>query len=290
MLEMLLNPKMAERKPWTMFFVGLFYGLISVLLVNVFFSNNPVFSKYSSLLVIMFTVMLSLPFVYFTIRLEKEKGYREEGFFFKSHGRALMSLIWLFIGFVVAFSLMYILFPGVVGNSFDAQIEQYCLINAPTQTQECVSKYVGMAQNGITGSAMSGFSASKDYAMDILVNNIYVLIFCLLFSLLFGAGAIFILAWNASVIATAIWIFSKSSIENFPIAFSRYMIHGIPEIAAYFTAALAGGIISIALIRHDFNDKRFWDTIRDSLNLIVLAVLLIIFSAGFEAFITPRIF
>ena len=126
--------------------------------------------------------------------------------------------------------------------------------------------------------------------MDILVNNIYVLIFCLLFSLLFGAGAIFILAWNASVIATAIWIFSKYSIENFPMAFGRYMIHGVPEIAAYFTAALAGGIISIALIRHDFDDDRFWDTIKDSLNLILLAVLLILFSAGFEAFITPRLF
>ena len=65
-----------------------------------------------------------------------------------------MSLIWLFVGFVVAFSLMYILFPGVVGNSFDAQIEQYCLINAPTQTQECVSRYVGLSEDLITGNAM----------------------------------------------------------------------------------------------------------------------------------------
>jgi len=290
MLEMLLNPKMAERRPWEMFFVGLFYGLISILLVHVFFANNPIFSKYASLMVIMFTVMLSLPFVYFTIRSEEEKGYREGGFFFKSHGKALMSLTWLFIGFVVAFSLMFILFPNIVGNSFDAQIEQYCMINAPAQMEECVSKYVRVAPSTITGSVSAGFAASKEYATNILVNNIYVLIFCLLFSLLFGAGAIFILAWNASVIATAIWIFSHSSIQNFPSAFARYMIHGIPEIVAYFTAALAGGIISIALIRHDFSDKRFWDTIKDSLNLIALAVLLILFSAAFEAFITPRLF
>jgi uncharacterized membrane protein SpoIIM required for sporulation len=68
------------------------------------------------------------------------------------------------------------------------------------------------------------------------------------------------------------------------------MIHGLPEIAAYFTAALAGGIISIALIRHDFNDERFWSTIRDSVNLILLSVLLVLFAAGVEVFITPMIF
>ena len=283
MLEMLLNPKAAERRPWEMFFVGLFYGAVSLILVNIFFSSNPIFSKYSSLLVIMFTVMLSLPFVYFTIRLEEEQGYKEGGFFFKSHGRALASLIWLFLGFVVAFSLMYMLLPEFVGRSFEAQIEQYCMINAPTQFQECVSKYVG-----ITGNVISG--TTRDYALSILVNNIYVMIFCLIFSLLFGAGAIFILAWNASVIATAIWIFSKSSIQNFPSAFMRYMIHGLPEIAAYFTAALAGGIISVALIKHDFRDERFWNTIKDSVNLILLALALIVLAAVVEAFITPMLF
>jgi len=285
MLEMLLNPRAAERRPWKMFFVGLFYGIVSILLVNLFFSNNPVFSDYSSILVIMFAVMLSLPFFYFMIRLEEEEGYRDKGFFLKGYGKAITSLMWLFVGFVVAFSLMYMLFPGLVGKCLNAQIEQYCVINAPNQVQECVSKYLGSSPSGITGMA-----TSKDYAINIFVNNIYVLMFCLVFSILFGAGAIFILAWNASVIAAAIWIFSKSAIGNFPSAFFRYMIHGLPEIAAYFTAALAGGVISIALIRHDFRDERFWKTIKDSLNLVLLSVLLIIFATLVEAFVTPMFF
>jgi len=48
----------------------------------------------------------------------------------------------------------------------------------------------------------------------------------LLFSLVFGAGAIFILAWNASVIAGAIGIFTKQSLLEIPIGLARYMIHG----------------------------------------------------------------
>lgn len=279
-----MNPKSAERKPWEMFFVGLFYAAVSLLFVNWFFSNNPVFSRYSSLLVIMFTVMLSMPFVYFVIKMEEEKGYKENGFFFKGHGRAIASFIWLFIGFVVAFSVMYILFPSMVGQNFNAQIEQYCVINAPSQLQECIAKYSGEIGREITGNA------TKEYAFNILINNIYVMIFCLIFSLLFGAGAIFILAWNATVIATAIWIFSKSSMENFPAAFWRYMIHGIPEISAYFIAALAGGIISISLIRHDVRDEKFWDTIKDSVNLIVLAIGILVLATLIETFITPRLF
>jgi uncharacterized membrane protein SpoIIM required for sporulation len=57
------------------------------------------------------------------------------------------------------------------------------------------------------------------------------------FSLIFGAGAIFVLAWNASVIAAAVGIFSKN-IGNLPLGIARYMIHGIPEITAYFVAAV----------------------------------------------------
>jgi uncharacterized membrane protein SpoIIM required for sporulation len=52
--------------------------------------------------------------------------------------------------------------------------------------------------------------------------------------LIFGAGAIFILAWNASVIAAAIGIFANSDLSKLPMGVMRYMIHGIPEIGAYF--------------------------------------------------------
>ena len=114
--------------------------------------------------------------------------------------------------------------------------------------------------------------------------------FTLVFSLIFGAGAIFILAWNASVIAAAIGIFSKSSLSNLPLGIIRYMIHGIPEIGSYFTGALAGGIISIAIIKHDLKSEKFWIILQDSLNLIILAVVLLIIAALIEVFITPILF
>ncbi|MEM2956099.1 MAG: stage II sporulation protein M [Candidatus Pacearchaeota archaeon] len=282
MLEIILNPKKAERRPWELFFVGFFYAAISLLMVNWLFAGNPVFSKHMSILVVTFTVMLSIPFMYYTIKIEEERGIFEDNKFtlLKGHSRAISAFLWLFLGFLIAFSLFYIIFPEFVGNNFQAQIEQYCIINMPFRFNECVS-------NAITANALS-VGGSK--IIDILTNNFYVLLFCLIFSLVFGAGAIFILAWNATVIATAIGIFAKSSMTNMPAAIFRYMIHGLPEIAAYFIAALAGGIISICLIRYDIKDQRFWRTMADSLNLILISIIILIIAAFIEVFITPKIF
>jgi len=286
MLEMLLDPRRARRRPWEMVFVGMFYAGLSILLANWLFSGNPVFSKHISILTITFTVMFTIPFFYFLIRTEEKKD-GEKGFLIKEHGKAISALMWLFIGFVIAYSLAYMMFPASVGETFQAQIEQYCSINMPSNVDGCVSKYADV----VTGKfGLSGAITLKEHAMNILINNIYVLIFSIIFSLLFGAGAIFILAWNASVIAAAIGIFSQASLSKLPVALSRYMIHGLPEIGAYFIAALAGGIIGVALIRYNIKSHKFWDTLSDSINLILLAVILLIIGALIEVFITPRLF
>jgi len=118
----------------------------------------------------------------------------------------------------------------------------------------------------------------------------YVLIFTLVFSLIFGAGVIFILAWNASVIGAAIGIFTNSSLKALPLGLLRYMIHGLPEIAAYFLVALAGGLVSIAVIKHESGTDKFWGVLQDSLNLIILAIVVLFLAALMEVFVTPLLF
>ena len=284
MLEMLIKPKNAERHPWEMFFVGIFYASISVLLVNWIFSQDAVLAKYSGVLVVTFTVMLSLPFMYYLIKLEEKKDLVYSGMFrmMKEHSKALAALLWLFLGFVVAFSFWYIVLPSQ--HSFSAQIETYCLINRPNNLDDCIKMYTEGKVKATT------FLTAKERVFAIFANNIYVLIFTLIFSLVFGAGAIFVLAWNASVIAAAIGIFTKSELSYLPLGVAKYMIHGLPEIAAYFIVAMAGGIVGIAVIRHDTKSDKFWNIMQDSLNLIILAVIVLFIAALIEVFITPALF
>ena len=282
-LELILNPKRSERRPWEMVLVGFIYSALSVLLVNFVFSKDPVLAKYSGIFVVTFTVMFCIPFFYYMLKLEEEKDTQIEGSFklIKEHWKAVYSLLWLFVGFIIGFSILFI----VIGNTdnFRAQIETFCLINSPSNFESCTSQY------GVGGTA-TGFAISVQYLGGIFTNNLYVLIFTIVFSILFGAGGIFVLAWNATVISAAVVIFAKSDLLKVPLALSRYLIHGLPEIAAYFIGTLAGGIIGMAIIKKEFKTDKFWNILHDSLLLIILAIIILVVAAGIEVFITPKIF
>ncbi|MBI5148119.1 stage II sporulation protein M [Candidatus Pacearchaeota archaeon] len=284
MFEMLINPREAERRPTNLFFVGLLYASLSLFLVDWIFLRDSVLSKYSSLLVVMFTTIFSLPFMYYIIRFAeiKEVLHGKGRTLFKEHGKAILPLLFLFFGFIVAFSFWYIVLPNeIVSANFNAQIEQYCAINSPSEIQNCLKE----STSGITGNVISGF----DNTYAIFLNNIYVLIFVLIFSLAFGAGAIFILVWNAGVIATAIGLIIRNSTGSISNLIG-YSIHGIPEIAAYFIAALAGGILSVAVIRRDFRSERAFDMALDFVSLIAIALIVLLIAAFLEVFISPSFF
>jgi len=287
MLESLINPKRAERGPWKMLLIGILYGSLSILLVKLFFSSDAVLSKFSGLMVVTFCVMFSLPFMYYIIKREEKQDEEIEGLLhvWKAHRKAIFALIWLFLGFVIAFSFWHIVLKDP--NMLNAQIETYCMINSPSDIESCFKQYsIGGASSDITGAYISKVGRF----FSILENNIYVMIFTLIFSLIFGAGAIFVLAWNASVIAGAIGIFTQYKLIEIPLGLSRYMIHGLPEIAAYFITALAGGILGIGFIRNGIKSKKFVRVLENVVILIFVSLIILVLAGLIEVYFTPLLF
>lgn len=285
MLESLINPKKLEKGPWKMFFIGLLYASLSLLLVQLFFGGDPVLVKYSGLIVVTFCVMFSLPFMYFIIKQEEDQDEKIEGLrsVWRVHKDAIYSFVWLFVGYVIAFSFWYLVLAD--SSLLNAQLETYCMINSPRNIQGCVQQYSIGQSLSPTGSAVG-----MGRFLSILENNIYVLIFTLIFSLIFGAGAIFILAWNATVIASAIGIFTNYKISQIPMGLVRYMVHGIPEIGSYFIAALAGGILGTGLMRNGIRDKKFYHVLENVILLLFLAVVVLIISGIMEVYLTPLLY
>ncbi len=284
MLESLINPKRVEKGPWKMFFIGLLYGSLSLLLVHLFFSKDAILSQYSGIIVVTFCVMFSLPFMYFIIKKEEEEDEEVEGFLsvWNAHKDAIYALMWLFLGFVIAFAFWYILLQNNL--LFNAQIETYCMINSPGNIENCVSEY------SFSGNVILAGATKELRFLSIIENNIYVMIFTLIFSLIFGAGAIFILAWNASVISSAIGIFTQYKISEIPLGIARYMIHGFPEIAAYFITALAGGMFGFGIIKHGFKNKRFIKVLENVALLLFLSIIILVIAALIEVYLTPILF
>ena len=276
-LESLINPKKLEKKPWEMFFLGIVYASFSFLL------SWWVFKEYVSIVMVTLTAICSVPLIHNTILVEARKtdSSQKELWLIKEHGKAVSAFTFLFLGFTVAFLIFFTILPAdTVQNVFKIQID--------TISQ-------------ITTSPTGQFISTFGNIGAILLNNLKILIFCFLLSFFFGSGSIFILTWNASVVAAAIGIFIRNNIMSqlgpniatyshiISMGVLKYMTHGIIEIVAYFVGALAGGIISIAVIRHDFKSDRFKKSLLDSTDIIVISIVLLFVAALIEVFVTPLI-
>ena len=165
--ESLINPKRAEKKPWEMFFIGLLYASLSVILVKWIFIQDAVLTNYSGILIVTFTVMFSLPFMYHAIKDEEQKDLETSGLtrLLLEHGKALKMFLWLFLGFIVAYSFWHIIFADA--GMLDAQVRVYCQINKPGAFDECVTQY------GIEGlRKTTGFITAKEKVFMIFANKV----------------------------------------------------------------------------------------------------------------------
>ncbi|MBU0535405.1 MAG: stage II sporulation protein M [Nanoarchaeota archaeon] len=282
-LESLVSPFKAEKHPIEMFFLGLIYSSVAI------FISIQIFDEMAGLISVFLTVMAAIPLVYATMRFEEEKDLEDvsEIKLLKEHSKAITFLTFLFLGITISFTLWYIFLPeATVQNLFSLQIGTIKSIN---------------------GGA-SGMATSQNFSLftRIFLNNLRVLLFCVLFAFFYGAGAIFILTWNASVIAVAIGTFIRTNLAEyasflgfpliakhfhiFSLGLLRYLLHGIPEIVAYFVGGLAGGIISMALIKKDFRSERFERILLDVADLVVISILILVIAGLMEVFITPIFF
>jgi len=275
-LELLINPKKVTGKAWEMFFIGAVYSFVAAFLALWIFKN------YVSIVMITLTIIASVPFVSGIINNEeaKDKSIKDETSLLKEHSGAIKALVYLFFGFTFSFILLYIFLPSaIVERMFSAQLETIITVQSGTPTGE--------------------FIGSLSIFGQIFRNNIKILIFCMAFSFFYGAGALFILTWNASVMATAIGSFIRNNIFYANTAFDyfqvtlfgmlQYLLHGIPEIVAYFIGALASGMISVAMMKHEYMSKKFTNILKDVGILVAIAVIILFVAGLIEVYITPMI-
>ena len=281
-VESLLFPLKAEKKPWQMFFLGFLYTSVGMSL------SVWIFRDQASLIMVFMITMAALPIFYNTVKLEESKDMiiDKETSILREHNKAISFFMYMFIGITVACALWYIFLPtSTINQLFDKQTGTIQTIN-----------------NQVSGNVIYNLNIFG----KIFFNNFKVLAFSILFAFVYGAGAIFILSWNATVIGAAIGNFIRANISSYTsslglleagnyfhvvsLGLLKYSVHGIPEIAAYFYGGLAGGILSVALIRKHFKSKKFSSIIVDFSELVLIAVGFLIAAAFLEVYVTPTLF
>lgn len=261
-LESILDPKKAENKPVHVFVIAALYTLVAMLFAHFLFPDQ------SSILYVAIVTMLFIPFFQKMFAIEEKKedyaaSGRDNRNFIGRHAKAICSYSAFFFGVVIATAYAFVFF----------QNNGLFLLQSETLDR--------FASGGVTdGGNFHNF----------FTNNTQVLVLTFILSILFGSGAVLILAWNASVIGVFAGSFTKSLAPSaaaqtlgVPLALSSIATHGIVEIFAYFMAGLAGGILSVGAMHEKFGSRNFSVALKDALKMFALAELMIIAAAFIEA-------
>lgn len=256
------------------------YNFLEVFLVSFFYSSLSIFLAYISFkefasLFSVFLVTLSLiPFFISRIKDDEALDMKisDTKRIFGQHTHTLEFFIAMFLGITFAYMAWFIF--------VDFQIRPI-LFEAQTHI---VSK--------INGGFFENLVYKNSIFMKILVNNLKVLMFIALFSLIYGFAGLFVLVWNASVLGYALGNYFNNLVHNgigiaLMKSFLRYFTHGILEILSYFVMSLAAGMIFVSLIHSDFRDKNYDIIVRDVAELVLVSVVIIVIAAVIEVFVTP---
>ena len=270
MLESLVSFKEITKRPYLMFPWAFVMGSIAIF-ISIQVSYRVIISSISfdptGLFAVLFVILPSSYFITHLLKKEElleEEYIREhhEKFFWVRHEKDIMIMMFFFLGLTMAFAFWSFIMPE---SLFQVQIAKINQITGGT---------------GVTGAAIN----QNELFSRILVNNLQVMGFSLLFSFIFGAGVAFIIAWNASILGIYVGAKLSETVWHIPVVTLGFLPHGLPEIAGFVCAGLAGGLLSAALIRN--RDMRMLKIIAfDSAKIMGIAVSLIFMAAAIEVYL-----
>ena len=296
-LESIISAEEVERHPLDMFFLG--FGTASLGLWLAYY----IFPKEASNWFLFLTAFALEPLLLRLFYLE-EKGEinLERPTIWQRHERVIMDYLFMFFGMVIGLSFWYAILPQELTNiMFENQIAEVFRIQNLRVALTGSTIGTGAAIATQFGPSLTAILESKTKMLEfIAVNNLRLLFLFAAFSFIFGAGAILLLVWNAAVVGVAVGNLAREGItaahisvraaayfKALPVSFLAFFVHGIFEILGYFVGAIAGGILSVAIIRKHYNNPHFPTLVMDVIMLILLSVGLIVVGAFVEVYVTP---
>ncbi|MFT4303184.1 MAG: stage II sporulation protein M [Candidatus Woesearchaeota archaeon] len=260
-LEQAIKIKWLQKKEHS-FFIGFIYSLIAI------GSAYLILPSYTAMASIAFTAVLLLPSINKLLAIEEkiEIKQRKKSVLqlLKDNKDIIKIYLFMFFGIFIAYLLV--------------------ALSLPQET----SRFIFDAQLTLTG--IIGKATGADFFTKIVLNNLLVFIVCFILSLFYGAGAVLFLTVNASawgsyfgyVLRNTIIATNESIISTFFFYIIRIMPHTILEALSYIFAAIAGGVISKAILKEKIFSKEFNKIIIDSLIILSIGIIIVILAGLVE--------
>lgn len=314
-IEQLISAKKLKENPIYCFGIGLLCAIVGILL------SLRIFPGYVSIVMITFTI-LPLVGVMYKLVSDEESQYELHKHVLW-HNPILKVFSFLFLGMLVAYTIAFVVIPQPMAEQiFEHQLNTLYTLGGPTaQSFAGICNEEIMTQNNFNycqsadlnedgkyeavyytdrkpasvGDENGNFYSYDWYVFKIIfLNNLQLLLLIFLLSLIFGAGALFVIAWNASILG----VFFGSAIgelvnrtvgaalySTLPITVWTIWLHGVPEFLAFFLSAISGGTLGIVLIKRKYHDPLFANVVKQSSSVFIASLLLLTMAALIEVYV-----
>jgi uncharacterized membrane protein SpoIIM required for sporulation len=191
--------------------------------------------------------------------------------FWAKHKTIIKSHLGAFMGILVGFLILGIINPGTL----EYQTSQLQLEHLRPEI--------------VTGFLERPYAPTFQAAFALFSHNLTYLLMGFVLSLFYGAGAIFLVIFNASYFAAFIvQIITRWAAALQLTAVS--LLHLLPESAGFILTAIAGATMSRALLVEKYKAQTFKNVLQNCVKHLIIAILLILLAAFIETYITATVF
>ncbi len=271
-LEAIIDPDRASANPWAVAILSFVFVTVAV------FSAGYLIKESTSMLIVALVAIPSVTLLTSIFDKETSYDYNNKKGTLTRYLPVVMVLFAYFVGVMAAFTFYFIVMPS-------------------SETAVLFSQQ--SAELGKISSAVSGHAVQTLYLGDIagafefiFTNNLKVFLILLVGSLLYGAGTVFIIDWNASILGVFLGNMACELVRNDPAKFTIWsglgsgvlnlLPHGTFELLAYLCVAIAGGILSASLLHKKYRDPEFLVIIYDVTKLAAWGLLFLAAGAFIE--------
>ena len=260
-LESLFPVKKVIRNPVEMLIFSIIVTFASIYLADLIFPGAS-----TGKIVTLFITVAMTPMIYGMFKAEEEverecAECKIKKTFWDRHDETIKMFTFLFIGvFLSIFTIAALAPESYVTQVFGDQLTEIERV-----------------------TTISGNFNISGILNIIIMNNLRVMALSFALSFMIGSGAVVIMAWNASILGLYLASFLRQGlVEEFVVRTVGMIPHAPVEIGAYFLAGIAGGIISVGLVREKLFSKEFFLVFKDSLLLLGLAIVAVVIGAFIE--------
>lgn len=262
-LEQFLHKRTVRRHLPFLFLLSFFFVFVAYGVQHVFFPDQ-------TLTTVLLTTILLVPSLHHLIIVEETIERSGSKHFFHKHKTIFRSYLGAFFGILAGFLVLGILDPAALSY-------QHYQLQASHLKPELITTF------------LANFQPTPDATLGLFSSNLEYLLIGLLVSLAYGAGSIFLVAYNASFFAA----FVLQLFLRFAEAKTLTIVslgHLLPESAGFILTAIAGATLSRALIKEKWGSQPFRNVLQNCFLLLILGISCILLAAFVETYVTAAVF